>query len=131
MSQIFKYVINLKDRSDRRVEMEEQLRRVEWNAEFSNSNREDGPAAFPSAGSRGCFLSHLCTLKRGQIMKGHIIIMEDDLDFVPGFPGLWKEAYDQLKRTDWSIFYPGHVLSDEPDGLSLIAPTKSVLCAHF
>src|SRR5712664_3489296 len=119
MSQIFKYVINLADRSDRRVEMQEQLRRIEWGAQFSNSNREDGPADFPSVGSRGCFLSHLTTLKRGQTMKGHVIIMEDDLDFVPGFSRLWKEAYDQLKQTDWSIFYPGHVLADGPDGLSL------------
>jgi glycosyl transferase family 25 len=131
MDEVQKFVINLEDRTDRRIEMEQQLRRIGWHAQFSHSGRENEPANFPSTGARGCFLSHLAMLKRGQNMKQHIALMEDDLNFVPRFSCLWNEAYKQLERTDWSIFYPGHVLNGEADGLSLIESEKPVLCTHF
>jgi hypothetical protein len=111
--------------------MELQLRRVGWRPEFSPAIRPNDPAGFPSIGSRGCFLSHLATLKRGEITKGHILLMEDDLNFIPGFPRLWEQAYSALERTDWSIFYPGHTLANEPTGLTKVAPTTPILCAHF
>jgi glycosyl transferase, family 25 len=126
------YVINLEYRNDRRMEMEEQLRRVGWRAQFSHSERPNDAAGFPSIGSRGCFLSHLEMLRRGVVMKDrHVLIMEDDLNFVPGFGRLWDEVYDELKAKDWSIFYPGHVLDNTPNGLSMMGPKKGILCTHF
>lgn len=127
---ILNYVINLHDRSDRRAEMNEQLRRIGWMAQFSNSDREADLAGFPSIGAHGCFKSHLATLRRGCIMKGHVLIMEDDLNFVPGFSGLWKESSEQLAKTDWDIFYPAHLLNIS-DGLVSIEPATEILCAHF
>jgi hypothetical protein len=57
--------------------------------------------------------------------------MEDDLNFRQNFPRLWNIAYRELEKTDWSIFYPGHLLRNQPNGLSAIDPDKNILCAHF
>ena len=91
MPAISKYVINLEDRTDRRAEMEQQLRRVGWQAAFVPAIRPADAADFPSVGARGCFLSHLATLNRPA--GGHVLLMEDDLDFVPDFAQLWDSAY--------------------------------------
>jgi glycosyl transferase, family 25 len=126
------YVINLEDRIDRRMEMEEQLRRVGWHAQFSHSERPNDAENFPSIGARGCFLSHLEMLRRGSVMKDrHVLIMEDDLNFVPAFGRLWNEVYGQLQTKDWSIFYPGHVLDSSPNGLSMMDPQQGIMCTHF
>jgi glycosyl transferase, family 25 len=129
---IFRYVINLEERRDRRTEMEDQLRRVGWAAQFQHAQRPTSAGGFSSIGAHGCFLSHLATLKRGMNTNGHILIMEDDLNFVPGFSRIWDEAYKELERKDWSIYYPAHYLGDTSDrGLSLLDPSRSVMCAHF
>jgi glycosyl transferase, family 25 len=128
----FGYVINLEDRIDRRIEMEEQLRRVGWKAQFSHSDRPKDVGGFPSLGARGCYLSHLGTLRRGAIMKNHhVLIMEDDLNFVPGFSRLWDQVYEELQTKDWSIFYPAHVLDNAPSGLSVMDSRQGVMCTHF
>lgn len=129
MAAISKYVINLEGRTDRRAEMEQQLRRVGWQAAFFPAIRPADAADFPSVGARGCFLSHLATLKLAG--GGHVLLMEDDLNFVADFARLWDQVFGELETKEWSIFYPGHALSGEPAGLSRIEPTKPVLCAHF
>lgn len=128
---VYKFVINLPDRNDRRVEMEQQLRRVGWQATFQHADRPTSADGFPSIGAHGCFKSHLATLKRGLAMNGHVLIMEDDLDFTPGFSRAWNETYAKLQETEWSIFYPGHTLDDLPDGLSVVSPSTGIVCAHF
>lgn len=128
---IAKFVINLRDRADRRSEMECQLRRVGWRAQFSNSERPPNAGGFPSIGARGCFESHLATLKRASAFSSHVLIMEDDLNFAPGFSRLWEDACRALDETNWSIFYPGHLLKESPDGLALIGASQPVMCAHF
>jgi hypothetical protein len=130
-SDISSYVINLKDRHDRRAEMEVQLRRIGWHSQFEPACRPTSADGFPSIGARGCFLSHLSTLQRGAATNTHVLIMEDDLDFAPGFEALWDRAYAQLQQNDWSIFYPGHTLNDLPAGLNPVSPTTGMLCAHF
>ena len=67
MAAISKYVINLEDRTDRRAEMEQQLRRVGWQAAFVAAIRPVDAGDFPSVGARGCFLSHLATLKQAGV----------------------------------------------------------------
>ncbi|MEH2515739.1 glycosyl transferase family 25 [Bradyrhizobium sp. AZCC 1610] len=128
---ISKYVINLPSRLDRRVEMEEQLHRVGWHAQFSSAIRPDSTAGFPSIGAHGCYLSHLATLKRGYINKEHVLVMEDDLNFAPDFIRLWDRAYGELETQDWDLFYPAHYLQNQPEGLLTIAPDLGVMCTHF
>jgi glycosyl transferase, family 25 len=128
---ISKYVINLPSRSDRRVEMEEQLRRVGWKAQFSYAIRPEEADGFPSIGARGCYLSHLATLKRGLIDKTHVLIMEDDLDFEPGFNRAWNEVFADLQNQNWSMFYPAHYLRNQANGLMQLDPALGVTGAHF
>jgi glycosyl transferase family 25 len=127
---IGKFVINLADRTDRRQEMNHQLLHVGWSAQFSNSDRPTSLDGFPSLGARGCFQSHLEILKRGHAMGGHIVIMEDDLNFVADFAHLWNSAYEALQMTDWNIFYAAHLLHGRSE-LTLLDPSEEVLCAHF
>ncbi|SHK60282.1 hypothetical protein SAMN05444321_0011 [Bradyrhizobium lablabi] len=98
-----KFVINLDSRPDRRREMQNQLDRIGWRAEFVKATRPDDKGPFPSVGARGCFLSHLDVLKRG--LGSHIILMEDDLDFTSNFTERWTAAIKNLPD-NWSIFYP-------------------------
>jgi glycosyl transferase, family 25 len=134
MIDIANYVINLEERRDRRIEMEEQLRRIGWMAQFSNSLRPSSADGFPSIGARGCFESHLATLERGRIFRAHVLIMEDDLNFAHGFSELWKRAMADIEATDWSIFYPAHLLPQDDqtrDGLTAAAPDLEIRCTHF
>jgi len=127
------FVINLEFRTDRRTAMERQLRRVGWNAEFFPAIRSsDDARGFPSVGAHGCFMSHLEVLKLAQSRAlDRVVILEDDVDFTPGFEENWVSAMAALQKLEWSIFYPGHVIKDLPKGVSLLAPDRNVLCCHF
>jgi glycosyl transferase family 25 len=125
------YVINLPERTDRRAEMETQLKNVGWQAHFVAATKPLRADGFPSVGAHGCFLSHLEALKHGAASDAHIILMEDDLDFIPGFEKLWQRAYEAIQLREWAIFYPGHTLDLAESGLSRLEPSQGVLCTHF
>ena len=110
--------------------MESQLQQIGWSAHFSHSVKPTDVEGFPSLGARGCFLSHLEALKRGERTGDHVLIMEDDLNFIPDFSRHWQTAIDFLDRTDWAIFYPAH-LFNHTDGLSLVDPNEGIRCTHF
>jgi glycosyl transferase family 25 len=130
MEDVFKCVINLAERKDRRSDMEKQLGYVGWQALFSDSARPSDAGGFDSIGARGCFESHLLTLRRAAISGRHAVIMEDDLNFCSDFPPKWKESYEALQGKDWAMFYPAHLLTLKK-GLSLLRPSDEVRCAHF
>lgn len=131
MMDTVRFVINLEDRLDRRREMELQLRRVGWEAQYSKSVRPSSCDGFPSIGARGCFESHLATLERAQSFNAHVVLMEDDLNFVPGFPALWAKAVEALEAEDWSIFYPAHVSHGSGSGVVECSAKAQIVCAHF
>jgi glycosyl transferase family 25 len=126
-----KFVINLKDRTDRRVEMERQLVGIGWQAEFTHSDRPVDAAGFPSLGARGCFMNHLGVLRRASAIDAHMVIMEDDLNFKSNFSSLWEKALVDLEGKEWSMFYPAHTLDIHPNGLAQVAPTTGIMCSHF
>jgi glycosyl transferase family 25 len=126
------FVINLKDRTDRRTAMQRQLSEIGWRADFFSAIRPPRAAGFPSIGARGCFLSHLAVLKTTQEMAAQqLVILEDDINFVPEFVERWKSSISALETKEWSIFYPGHVLGGLPTGLSRISPSTGIQCTHF
>jgi glycosyl transferase, family 25 len=131
MDQILSYVINLTDRTDRRIAMEKQLRLSGLKAHFFPAVRPDNAGAFPSIGARGCFLSHLAVLTEGERQNCHIMIMEDDLDFTDNFRTQWAAIVPELNTRPWSVFYPAHFLEELPRGLSELAPSTGVLCTHL
>ncbi len=127
---ITRSVINLKSRPDRKREMEHQLSLINWDARFSDAIRPLDRGAFPSIGARGCFLSHLSVLKNA-IGKGHLIIIEDDVNFVPDFESLWTTTFAELEEKRWSICYLGHLHEKLPQGLNHLKSSESVQCSHF
>ncbi len=135
------YVINLESRADRRLEMSAQLAGI--GASFSaapvrlfTAVRPDGPGAFPSAGARGCFLSHLAVLKDAAA-AGHrcIVILEDDLNFADDFSRFGPAVIGRAARDDrCSMFYGGYVVSAAaplPSPLAVISPETEVQTTHF
>jgi hypothetical protein len=70
------YYINLDKRIDRKYHIEKQLKLLDW-----NGNRF--PAIKHPFGALGCSLSHLALLKYAKENNlSHILIMEDDVDFL-------------------------------------------------
>ena len=126
------YVINLTERSDRRREMQRQLDALGWRAEFFPAVRPAEKGPYPSIGARGCFASHMGVLRlalaRGH---GHLIILEDDLNFVSDIQQHWRNMLTQLEGRNWSMLYPGHTLGDLAAPLTALAPETGVMCTHF
>ena len=119
-----RYVINLESRPDRRQEIDAELHRIGWEAEFIKAIRPNDTGGFPSVGARGCFESHLTVLRMAR--GSDLILMEDDLNFVPQFPEKWQSALGHLPH-DWSIFYPAYDLTVS----GLIQPDEAVKGAHM
>jgi len=121
------YVINLRERTDRRQQVEQQLRRIGLDFSHPKVTLFDAcqPAAsdgFPTPGAHGCFLSHLSVLRKAR-ENGYkdIIVAEDDLEF----GDIDQGAIDLLHRLDerpWHLFYPGYHFPERflSDGTGLV-----------
>src|SRR5262245_50678595 len=97
-------VINLARRTDRRAETECELSRIGWCATFFPAVEPTSAGDFPSIGARGCFFSHLAVLKEASASGvERLIILEDDIAFVPDFAERWHVALASLEREQWSI----------------------------
>jgi glycosyl transferase, family 25 len=118
------YIINLASRVDRRREIDDQLVRVGLSLAsprvvLFDAVRVKSSAGFPTAGARGCFLSHLGVLedaaKRG---LGSVLILEDDVNFVDDFRDRSEALTEALSGVPFNLFYGGHqfVLAPPPDG---------------
>jgi glycosyl transferase, family 25 len=114
------YVLNLADRVDRRVEMAGELARIgtgyrDPRVRLFPAIRPDDPAGFPSIGARGCFLSHLALLREARDAGlEHILVLEDDCDFVRGIDARLPTVLDALDAERWAIFYGGYDLDSSP-----------------
>ena len=125
------YIINLPERTDRRAEMEKQLGLAGLDATFFPAIRPDAADGFPSIGARGCFMSHLSVLKAAAGQRRHLLIMEDDLDFVDDFRCQWSAIAQEIEKKSWSIFYPAHVIDGLPAGLQEVPAAQGIMCTHF
>lgn len=129
-------IINLRDRPDRRREMEEHLAHIgalAANVRFFDAQRPADQGEFPSLGARGCFESHLSVLKaaRDNAAKS-LLILEDDLDLSTEGQRRAGEILGRLARESWDVFYGAHVLPGKGRrGLLPIAPDEPVITASF
>jgi glycosyl transferase family 25 len=139
-------VINLAERADRRAEMAGELARLGLALDVP---AVDGPAVrlfaavrpaeaggFPTIGTRGCFLSHLGVLRLAREAGwDRVMILEDDLDFVPDIAGRLPAVLSALEGQDWSLFYGGYGEVPAGDrlagGLVRLDPAAGVRCTHF
>lgn len=106
-------IVNLPERTDRRREMEQELKSVGLSLmpkkiEVFPAIRPTETAGFPSLGARGCFLSHLSILKQAKADGlANVLIMEDDLAISQQFQTDQASLLQQL-QSDWGFAYFGH-----------------------
>lgn len=131
------FVINLKERKDRRKEVVHELDQIGMQlapgqVEFFSATRISEAAGFPSPSVRGCFLSHLGVLMEARKRKlSSVLVLEDDV----AFSSLINQHLATLRLAlsgKWDLAYLGHVekVSSEPP-LSLIPFPGPLVTAHF
>lgn len=132
------YVINLPYRTDRRREVEAQLRIV--GLSFAHPGvtlfaacRPEDPGDWPGVGVRGCFMSHLGVLTDAvEAGRDRILILEDDFDWSAAFLRHGHETLDALAELDWRFLHGGHVREGDraPEAVA-VAPETSLTLTHF
>lgn len=117
-------VVNLAHRTDRRGEMERELRSAgvlgDPKVAFFPAVVCDDPGPFLRLGSHGAFLSHLALLREAADAGEAILILQDDCDF------LLPELQAYRLPAEWDLFYGGYVASD-PANLA----QSDIIGAHF
>jgi glycosyl transferase, family 25 len=116
------YLINLRERTDRRRELEAELCSVgllpgDPKLIWLNAVRPETSGEFPNIGAYGCFLSHLACLQAALASKHtRILIMEDDACFPRSAASRLRDALIRLKGSEWQIWYGGHLFvgNDQP-----------------
>jgi glycosyl transferase family 25 len=116
------YLINLRERTDRRRELEAELCSVgllpgDPKLIWLNAVRPETSGEFPNIGAYGCFLSHLACLQAASASKHtRILIMEDDAFFPRSAASRLRDALIRLKSSEWQIWYGGHLFvgNDRP-----------------
>ena len=98
------------ERKDRRREVMKELARIgalgDPQIAFFDAMKPTDPAAFPSLGARGCFMSHLDILRAAVVAGvGSLLILEDDFNFSTDFQASCKVQLDRLSGVNWDMFY--------------------------
>ena len=139
-------IINLPERGDRLREMQEQLHRVgmemSGSVELFPAARPAGKAGFPTRGAHGCFLSHRGCIERALASRARaLLVLEDDVDFVPDFTSLQASVARRLEDERWDFFYGGGrplwLRKQGPEesgiasGLCPLKPDIRINCTHF
>ena len=116
-------IVNLKRRTDRRRQMERELRRVGLSVgdrvAFFEALQFDNPGPFARVGSNGAYHSHLAILKEAAANGESVLILQDDCDFLP-------VAMDYELPEGGDIFYGGYYASDPKD-----LHNSEIIGAHF
>lgn len=112
------YVINLKNRRDRRQEILTELARIDL-AEDSpivkifDAVKPKTADKFPSIGARGCFLSHLGVLCNARDAGYEtILILEDDAALTSVCVRNLSAILSEIRALKWSLAYLGHRIAD-------------------
>ena len=130
-------VINLPARADRRHSVIAQLAAIGASIDgrtidYREAVRPDDAGAFDAIGTRGCFLSHLDTLRAArQEGVSHLLILEDDVGFSRSERAAMPAAFAALWRQHWDVFYGGSPVRPDGSPLTRIAPDTPVMLAHM
>lgn len=136
-------VINLPDRSDRRREIDAELRRAGLSldhpaVELFAAQRPTEAAGFPSIGAHGAFRSHLGVMER-MLDQGwdRVLILEDDMAFAPGFDSRLPALATALQTRAWGMIYghpgdqPAKTPAADADGLITLPADLGLIQLHF
>ncbi len=130
-------IINLRIREDRRNETREEFSRFNLPIDtdkigFIEAYSPKDRAGFPTAGTHGCFLSHLSILKNAH-RDGlrNILVLEDDITFSKDILNVSEQAISELKNLDWDFVYFSHSFDEPETPLGWRMLNKDMLCTHF
>lgn len=100
--------INLDESVGRREQIESELKRLKFGSTVYRF-----PAIRRSPGAIGCFLSHLGGLKYSLNFPGHVLMLEDDFEFLVDRPTLEAKIVkaDQLTKGQWDVIVLGQFAS--------------------
>lgn len=132
------FIVNLEVRTDRRVEMAEQLGLIGLSLAHPQVTlfpavRPEDPGEWPSIGARGCFMSHLLILREAKSMGLHsVLILEDDLDWSRSFLFRGDVMLSHLEQLDWDFVHGGYEDADaEPAALDPVPVGTDLQMTHF
>jgi len=101
--------INLDKRTDRRKEIEDELRKI------GIRNFQRFPAVEHKDGAIGCAYSHLNVLKEAKEKNyKNVLIFEDDFEFTVSKKEFWK-LMDAIKGLDYDVIMFGYALNKHED----------------
>lgn len=113
------YVINLPSRTDRRREMEHELRRADVGlrpeqlasqVEFFPAIRPTEAAPFTLVGRKGASLSFLAVLKDARARGlSRVLVLQDDAEFVPDFQRRAAPVLAELAARPWGLVQLGYL----------------------
>jgi hypothetical protein len=130
-------IINLPARLDRRRETTQEFARCGLALDpasvgFFKAIRPVEAGGFPSAGVRGCFLSHLAVVEEARDSgQGHLLVLEDDIAFSREVAKVGEAAVESLAQRDWDLAFFGHALPQVPGPLAWRPAPAPMTLAHF
>ena len=130
-------IISLPERTDRRKRVTRELERIGLplageHVSFFDAIRVTEAASFPTAGYRGCFLSH-ATVLREAVRDGveRLLVLEDDVVFHPQFGDLEANSVHRLTQCPWGIALLGYVSDTLPTSPGLHPCPRSTTGTHM
>lgn len=130
-------IISLPARTDRRRSVVSELSTLGASVDgktiaFQDAVRPSDAGGFETIGTRGCFLSHLETLKAARRDgASHLLILEDDVGFSRTERTAMPAALSALAQQDWDVFYGGSPVQPAGSPLTPIEPDTPLILAHF
>lgn len=130
-------IINIPSRNDRRMETMQEFARHGFSIDFEKIGFFDAVTpsegeGFPSAGARGCFLSHLGILEDAiRSRVNNILILEDDIQFSRRIAQYGKQAIESLQGMEWDIVYFGHPFEEEANVPGWQVVDRPIHLSHF
>ncbi|WP_060513497.1 glycosyltransferase family 25 protein [Pseudomonas sp. NBRC 111124] len=130
-------IINIPSRTDRRLETEAEFARNGFQIDeqkigFFPAVTPAAQEGFPSAGVRGCFMSHMQILEEAMHLNvKNILIMEDDIQFSRRIGPFGKKAIEALQGLDWDIAYLGHSCEGDSGTPRWALVDRPIHLAHF
>lgn len=122
------YIINLRERTDRRKATIKELKRHGISSdsnqvEFYLTERPTEQGEFPSIGVRGCFTGHTNVMRLALEQKlDRVLVMEDDIAILDAIKTHGLDIVQRLQTVDWDIVYFGYLRPQQPPQGSILVP---------
>ena len=119
------YIINLKDRTDRRRGVGAEFRAIGMEVpgdkvSFYSASRPTAQGDFYSIGAKGSFSSHRNVLRlAAEAGLKNVLVFEDDLSFRRIHENMATAVLAAVQKVDWDVIYFGYL---EPKSPALTGP---------